>query len=508
MKKKTKLFLTSLSLIAPISFSLFPFLLVDLDNEKILLSNEKEVINPDNTYLINLKTNNNINFSEATLPGTPPDKYNYNEKFSILSVDGKYVELIEITNPDWSITNKNSLVLNIGELNKYNVGTQEFIESLSFNLKGGYFIFLNKDNKKQEKYFDFTSPTTPKMPFKLKFPENFKTNGKPYDFPSQEFLVETYDDNPLSNSQKYISILIEASYDFNKKKLFISPQFKALNNGIDKNPLSFNMPGGQDIFMEISSQFISKKNDVLLDEYISSQLRFSSHVNGDLTITNGPLGFSSYTFDKDNPSPGLLVNKKLSTEAGVNSPLLIDLKNIYFDDTITGRKEFDILLNNFKIKQLEKGNNIIFNGKEKGSSYPIVFKLRPDWTVVDNTVVTLEHNFLTNPTTGAFLKMSLNLLKKPKFTYEITSINFSSASGSGTEIYSLTIPKETQDFFSIAVKPSNFSIMKAIEEVKKINSSQTAIAIDSTYSSDVFDNSSLSGKTSNFSKVKMYLSLH
>ncbi|MGL5519886.1 MAG: hypothetical protein ACRDBR_00435, partial [Metamycoplasmataceae bacterium] len=122
-----------------------------------------------------------------------------------------------------------------------------------------------------------------------------------------------------------------------------------------------------------------------------------------------------------------------------------------------------------------------------------------------NTVVTLEHNFLTNPTTGAFLKMSLNLLKKPEFTYEITSIIFSSASGSGSEIYSLTIPKETQEFFSIAVKPSNFSIMKAIEEVKEINRVKPAFSITSWYSSDVFDNSSLSGKTSNFSKVKMYL---
>ncbi|MGL5520070.1 MAG: hypothetical protein ACRDBR_01410, partial [Metamycoplasmataceae bacterium] len=125
-----------------------------------------------------------------------------------------------------------------------------------------------------------------------------------------------------------------------------------------------------------------------------------------------------------------------------------------------------------------------------------------------NTVVTLEHNFLTNPTTGAFLKMSLNLLKKPEFTYEITSIIFSSASGPGTESYSLTLPKETQEFFSIVVKPSNFSIMKAIEEVKKINRIKPAFSITSWYSSDVFDNSSLSGKTSNFSKVKMYLSLH
>ncbi|MGL5520068.1 MAG: hypothetical protein ACRDBR_01400, partial [Metamycoplasmataceae bacterium] len=250
MKKKTKLFINSLFLITPISFSLFPFLLVDLDNEKILLSNEKEVINPDNTYLINLKTNNNINFAEPTPPGTTPDnKYNYIEKFSILNVDGKYVEPIEITNSDGSIPiKKNSLVLNIDELNKYNVGTQEFIESLSFNLKGGYFSFTKKiDSIETERYFDFTNiNTNPKMPFKLKFPEDFKPNGEPYGFPLQEFLVETYDnfEDPL-NSQKSISILIEAWYDFNSKKLIICPQFKAKNNGIKEKPLFFNMASDQ-----------------------------------------------------------------------------------------------------------------------------------------------------------------------------------------------------------------------------------------------------------------------
>ncbi|MGL5520236.1 MAG: hypothetical protein ACRDBR_02265, partial [Metamycoplasmataceae bacterium] len=250
MKKKTKLIVNSLSLIAPISFSLLPFFLVDFnnnDNNELSLSNNTATINPDNTYLINLKTNNNINFTEPTLPGTSSDKYNYIEKFSILNVDGKYVEPIKITNPDGSITTKNSLVLNIGELNKYNVGTQEFIESLSFNLKGGYYSFTEKNYSKEiEKYFDFTETKDLKMPFKLKFPKDYKPNGKLYNFlPFQEFEVESYDSKPLSTSQKSISILIEAWYDFNSKKLIICPQFKAKNNGIKEKPLFFNMASDQ-----------------------------------------------------------------------------------------------------------------------------------------------------------------------------------------------------------------------------------------------------------------------
>ncbi|MGL4343165.1 MAG: hypothetical protein ACRCRZ_01160 [Metamycoplasmataceae bacterium] len=517
MKKRTKLIASSLSIITCSSFLVFSSLTHSNNffQNHLILNKNDFVADPDNNYLINLKSGPELNYQEKS------SDLNYNEKFNLLAVDNKYVEAKKVTDPvSGAKVEENHLIFHIDELNKYDVGEQEFIESLSFNLRGGFFSFNNKENNNTKKYFDFTDGEgeSPKMPFSFSFPENFKPeeNNPIFNFPDQEFKIEIYDEAPkpiITENQKYLSILIKASYDSNNKILDICPQIKALNNdykGTPYIPLSFNMEANQDMFLEISSPFIWKDQDVILDEYVSAQVRLAHKATGDINITN-PLNnvsnaFEEFTFSTEDNNQGVLVNKSASDKPNQNAPIYIDLRNHYYSDEEAMKNSFDLIFSNFKIKELSNGKDEYID-YSKGQSYPLRFSIKPDPSLAIGDNLLLEHFFLQDDK-GGFIKMELNLIKEGPLLYRIAFIKFSTNGGNEDINYLLSLPKINDDFFSLIVKPANFSAIKALQEIKNINAPENPIEIPSSYSSDVFDDTFFEGQAfSNFSLVKKELDL-
>lgn len=330
MIKKQKILLTALSIVgisAIFSYSLFS--IQQLNNEVVNFESKNQV-NPKNRYLINFKTATGIQYNETT------SNIQYNIKKNILPVDGKYVE---------ANGSGNRIALNIQELNKFNIANQEFIESLLFDLNGG---FINSSlEKNKTDYFSasrFKDKKGNKKPFSFKFPDNYRPNpNKPIpilDFNDLELIIQNH---KVGEASKDIDLLIKGSFDAQKGMLYITPQIRAVNNGIDKPALSFDMPENQDIFFSIESPFIWEDDGVLLDEYVSSEFRLSSGKDK-ITIGSRPdlqqnaieeISFGS----NNNENGGILINK-----LGDSKDILIDLRNLYYDDQLANGKEFDIIL--------------------------------------------------------------------------------------------------------------------------------------------------------------------
>ena len=510
MKRKSKLLLSTISILTISSIlvltnftnSYFLTNLFNNKNSKI----EEDKVDSRNRYLINLKTAPNIRYTES------PSNLDYLIKQNILSLDNKYVKAFDIDGDGPGKEMENRIEINISELNKYNVGEKEFIESLKFDLKGGFYKSLDEKQKIiLTKYFNFDEynpDVRPNTPFSFKFPDDYKPDStKPiHTFTSQKFKIEDY----APGNKKYIKLLINASYNSNTKMLYITPQFEALNNTIPESPLSFEMAANQDIFLSITSPFIWEDNGVVLDEYISSEFRMIGPGQVEkITINPHPptaqeaVSEISFANSGDNPTGGILANK-----AGDDKDIVIDLSNIYYDDALAKTKTFDIILNNFKVEELSHGGIPFNNSKD---FYPINFKLVVDETEPPTSQVILSHSFMPpylDADSQGFIKMELVLEKVSNLIYKLSNIQFTSAAGTESIAQNLIFPLPNSEFISLIVKPSDFSALNGLEDINQTNENKSPTTISSTYSSDVFDDSNIdvnnAGQNieSNFSKVK------
>lgn len=135
------------------------------------------------------------------------------------------------------------------------------------------------------------------------------------------------------------------------------------------------------------------------------------------------------------------------------------------------------------------------------NNYP---KSKTFWFILLTILTHWFFNFISGPEekTGS-LKMNLVLRKQSSLVYKLESLNFKAEAGTEQINQFITI---LLDFISIVVKPNDFSAINGLHEIKKINKSPK-MEIESTYSSDIFDDSQIDdGKTtSNFSKIKIDL---
>ena len=453
----------------------------------IIYSNNNQVINQEkllisknsrNRYLINLKTASNLTYTESS-------NLNYLDKKNLLALDARYVEAY---GPTSSSEAQNRLALNLKELNKYGVGEQEFLKSLSFELTGSF--FETKDmNKIKKQYFD--------KPF-------IKGDGGV--IPTNEIMIQNY--YAASPSQKYISLLLDHEYNKETSMLYITPQIKATNNNFDDidNPLYYNFPPNQNIFLSISSPFIWEDDGVVLDEFISSEFKLN-FTNSKITISSQPGSVanstSEFSFSDPNSGTGTLINKLPPTDLEKKQPILIDLRNIYYDDQASNGKSFDVIFNNFKIESLIEGVN---NYELNSNFFPITFNITEDTNLPIDSLITKSHYFFQDVNNG-FLKLDFVLVKEDNLVYRIQDLNFSSNAGSADIKYSITLDLNQSDYISTIIKPSNFSSLNAKSEIDKINNSNIEVAIPSNYSSDIFDDSKIDVNgdqniQSNYSKVK------